>query len=77
MCSSDLNMLRELGKHPADEKPVRVMMGRYGPYVNHGRLNASLPKNTAPDNITLEQAVELLEKKKAKKATKQSARKKK
>ncbi|MDP8215282.1 MAG: type I DNA topoisomerase [Candidatus Euphemobacter frigidus] len=71
------NLLRELGKHPADEKSVRIMTGRYGPYVNHGRLNASFPKNTTPDNITLEQAVELLEKKKAKKVSKKSGRKKK
>jgi DNA topoisomerase-1 len=57
--------LRELGKHPKDEKAVVVMNGRYGPYVKHNRTNASLPKDMAVEDITLEQALELLKKKKA------------
>lgn len=59
--------LRELGAHPEDGKPVAVYAGRYGPYVKHGRLNASLPKGVEPQTITLEQALELLAKKAAKK----------
>lgn len=52
--------LREVGKHPADEEPVLLFAGRYGPYVKHGKTNASLPKGVDPDTLTLEQAVELI-----------------
>ena len=34
--------------------------GRYGPYVNHGKVNATLPRNMKPEDVTLEQALELL-----------------
>lgn len=51
---------KELGAHPSDGKPVTLKSGRYGPYVQHGKLNATLPKDMNPDAITLEQAVELL-----------------
>ena len=36
--------LRELGRHPKDNEPVQLLPGRFGPYVKHGKLNASLPK---------------------------------
>ena len=52
--------LRELGPHPDDGKPVQLLDGRYGPYVKHGKLNASLTKDMSPDDITLEQALDLL-----------------
>ena len=52
--------LREIGAHPVDSKPVKLMRGRYGPYVSHNRVNASLPKGIEPDEVTLDQAVELL-----------------
>jgi DNA topoisomerase-1 len=52
--------LREMGAHPQDGQPVQLLDGRYGPYVKHGKLNASLPKGMSPDDITLDQAVELL-----------------
>ena len=51
---------KEIGAHPADGKPVTLKSGRYGPYVQHGKLNATLPKDMEPDTVTLEQAVELL-----------------
>ena len=51
---------RELGAHPDDGKPVFLKTGRYGPYASHGRINASLPKDTSSDAITLEEAVSLL-----------------
>jgi DNA topoisomerase-1 len=51
---------RSLGEHPQDGKPVSVGSGRYGPYVRHGRLFASIPRDTDPDAVTLDQAVELL-----------------
>jgi len=52
--------LREIGVHPQDGQPVQLLDGRYGPYVKHGKLNASLPKGMSPDDITLDQAMELL-----------------
>ncbi|OYY95260.1 MAG: DNA topoisomerase III [Hydrogenophilales bacterium 28-61-23] len=51
---------KEIGAHPADGKPVTLKSGRYGPYVQHGKLNATLPKEMDPDAVTLEQAIELL-----------------
>ncbi len=61
--------LRELGPHPDDGAPVNVMDGRYGPYVKWGKINATLPKDTSPDDITLERALELIAEKAAKKGT--------
>ena len=52
--------LRKLGEHPDDGKPISVMDGRYGPYVKHGSVNATIPKDQSPDEITIEQAVELI-----------------
>ena len=52
--------LRGLGDHPETGKPVRLMDGRYGPYVAHAGLNASLPRNLEPDALSLEQALDLL-----------------
>jgi DNA topoisomerase-1 len=52
-------VLRELGEHP-DGGLVQVLSGRYGPYVKHGEVNATLPKEMTPEAVTLEQAVALL-----------------
>ena len=52
--------LRDLGAHPADGKPVTVHKGRYGEYVKHGKTNATIPKNSDPLTISLEDAVALL-----------------
>ncbi|HEX2201898.1 MAG TPA: type I DNA topoisomerase [Longimicrobium sp.] len=52
--------LRTLGAHPADGEPVTLWEGRYGPYVKHGDVNASLPKGVSPDDFTLEAALPLL-----------------
>jgi DNA topoisomerase-1 len=52
--------IRSLGAHPRDGEPVNLYEGRYGPYVKHGSVNASIPKGTGPDQVTLEQAVTLL-----------------
>ena len=51
---------KELGTHPGDGKPITLKSGRYGPYVQHGKLNATLPRDMNPDTVSLEQAVELL-----------------
>lgn len=55
--------LRTLGTNPAG-KEVTVKTGRYGPYVTDGETNCSVPKRFTPEGITLDEAVELLEKKK-------------
>ena len=61
---------RELGDHPGDGKPIVVRKGRFGPYVKHGKTNATLPKDLDMDDVTLEQAVELIAAKMAKGGTK-------
>ncbi|HUI19390.1 MAG TPA: type I DNA topoisomerase [Alphaproteobacteria bacterium] len=52
--------LRELGAHPADGRPVRILKGRYGPYIKHGSTNAPMPKGKEPEAVTLEEAVALV-----------------
>ena len=54
-------VLRELGRHPGDGAPVRLKTGHYGPFVAHRRRYASLPKDRAPEDVTLDAAVALLE----------------
>ena len=55
---------RELGEHPEGGK-VSVKAGRFGSYVNHGKINATIPKGTDPASLTLEEAIELLKAKAA------------
>jgi DNA topoisomerase-1 len=57
----------QLGEHPRDGGAVTAGQGRYGPYVKHRRLYASLPKGTEPEGITLDEAVPLLDEQAAKK----------
>ncbi|MBD3818185.1 MAG: type I DNA topoisomerase [Brevundimonas diminuta] len=52
--------LKELGAHPETGEAVQVMAGRYGPYVKSGKINATLPKGTAPEDMTMEAALPLL-----------------
>ncbi|MDP6705047.1 MAG: type I DNA topoisomerase [Alphaproteobacteria bacterium] len=66
--------LRALGEHPDDGAPVAVMEGRYGPYVKHGRINATLPKDKTPDEITLEEALVLLAERAARAGAKKKGR---
>jgi DNA topoisomerase-1 len=53
-------VLRVLGDHPDDKTSIEICSGRYGPYVRHGKINATLPKHVSPDAITMEQALELI-----------------
>jgi DNA topoisomerase-1 len=62
-------VLRTLGEHPDDKAPIEICSGRYGPYARHGKINATLPKDISPDEITLEQALELIAAKSAKGGT--------
>jgi DNA topoisomerase-1 len=52
--------LKVLGKHPEDNQPVALYSGRYGPYVKHGKVNATLPDEGMIATVTLDEAVELL-----------------
>ena len=62
--------LRELGPHPVDGAPVRILAGRYGPYVKHGAVNANIPGGEDPETLTLETATALLAARAAKAPTK-------
>ncbi|KAK0351620.1 hypothetical protein LTR94_024245, partial [Friedmanniomyces endolithicus] len=52
--------LKDLGAHPETGEPIHVMAGRFGPYVKSGKINATLPKGVAPEDLTLEAALPLL-----------------
>ncbi|MET4101052.1 DNA topoisomerase-1 [Roseovarius sp. MBR-78] len=65
--------LRELGEHPDEGGPVQVFEGRYGPYVKWGKVNATLPKDTPPEAITLDAALALIAAKAAKPGGKKKA----
>ncbi|MEM8988519.1 MAG: topoisomerase C-terminal repeat-containing protein, partial [Pseudomonadota bacterium] len=69
--------LRELGAHPETGDPVNVMDGRYGPYIKHQKINATLPRDMEPEKVTLEQAVTLIAEKEAKGGGKKKTAKKK
>lgn len=55
--------LRKIGDHPEDGTPVSINRGRFGPYIKHGKMNASLPKDAEINDVTMEQALDLLAKK--------------
>lgn len=54
-------VLKEVGPHPTSGVALQVLDGRYGPYVTDGKVNASLPRGADPQELTVEEAVELLE----------------
>ena len=70
---SDRGLLRTLGNGP-DGKPIGLYKGRYGPYVKYGNKNASIPKDQEPEEVTLEQALKLLEAKAKKKPVRRRKR---
>ena len=46
------------------KKPVRVMKGQYGPYIKYKSLNATIPEEKDPTELTMEEALILIEKRK-------------
>ncbi len=56
--------LYDLGNFPETETPIKIMNGRYGPYIKYGKKNIGLPKGKQPEDITKEQAIELIAAKK-------------
>ncbi|MBZ9854819.1 type I DNA topoisomerase [Mesorhizobium sp. CA13] len=58
--------LKELGEHPDGGGKIVVRDGKYGPYVNFGKVNATLPKGKDPQSVTMEDALALIAEKEAK-----------
>jgi len=52
--------LKVLGAHPKTKAPVELHSGKYGPYVKHGAVNATLPDSDKAETLTLEEALEIL-----------------
>ena len=70
--------LHELGEHPTEGGPVSVMKGKYGPYIKWGKINATIPKDLEPENVTMDMAIQLIaEKTPAKKKKRKTVKKKK
>ncbi len=56
------SIIKDLGEHPEDKKPVRVMKGQFGPYIKYKSLNATIPEEKDPAEITMDDALILIEK---------------
>ena len=70
------SMIKDLGEHPEDKKPVRIMKGQYGPYIKYKSLNATIPEEKDPNEITMEEALILIEKRKEYDKSKKKKKKK-
>ena len=70
------SIIKDLGEHPEDKKPVRVMKGQYGPYIKYKSLNATIPEEKDPTELTMEEALILIEKRKEYDKIKKSRKKK-
>ncbi len=69
------NVLKDLGEHPSEGGKIEVLEGRYGPYVSHNKVNATIPKDKDPKSLTQDEAIALLEERIAKGGGKKPARK--
>ena len=58
------SIIKDLGEHPVDKKPLRIMKGKFGPYIKYKSINASIPKEKNPAEITIEEALILIDKRK-------------
>ena len=70
------SMIKDLGEHPEDKKPVRIMKGQYGPYIKYKSLNATIPEEKDPTELTMEEALILIEKRREYDKTKKKKKKK-
>jgi DNA topoisomerase I len=71
------SIIKDLGEHPDDKKPVRIMKGQYGPYIKYKSLNATIPEEKDPTELNMEEALILIEKRKEYDKSKKSKKKKK
>ena len=69
------SIIKDLGDHPEDKKPVRVMKGQYGPYIKYKSFNATIPEEKDPTELTMEEALILIEKRKEYDKTKKTKKK--
>jgi DNA topoisomerase I len=67
-------ILKDLGDHPSEGGKVQVLAGRYGPYVRHGEVNATLPRGKEPAALTIDEAVQLIAERIAKGPSKPKAK---
>ncbi len=58
------SLIKDLGEHPEDKKPVRIMKGQYGPYIKYKSLNATIPEEKDPLELNMDDALILIEKRK-------------
>jgi len=58
------SIIKDLGGHPEDKKPIRVMKGQYGPYIKYKSVNATIPQGKDPLEIIMKEALILIEKRK-------------
>ena len=58
------SLIKDIGEHPEDKKPIRVMKGQYGPYIKYKSLNATIPEEKDPSELTMDDALILIEKRK-------------
>ena len=56
------NEIKTIGEHPEDKKPIKIMKGSYGPYVKYKTINATIPDDKDPESITMEEALDLIQK---------------
>ncbi len=71
------SIIKDLGEHPEDKKPVRIMKGQFGPYIKYKSLNATIPEEKDPVELTMEEALILIEKRREYDKNKKSKIKKK
>jgi DNA topoisomerase-1 len=69
------SIIKDLGEHPEDKKPVRIMKGQFGPYIKYKSLNATIPEEKDPAEITMEEALILIDKRKEYDKSKKKRRK--
>ncbi len=70
------SIIKDLGEHPEDKKPVRIMKGQFGPYIKYKSLNATVPEEKDPNEINMEEALILIEKRREYDKTKKNKFKK-